>query len=210
MEIGKEIRRRRKELGWTLQELENRTGISNGNLSRLERGTQGYSKETLQKIAQAFGISPSELFKEESNVETAPNFGKVPLISWVQAGAWCEASNIQTLTDAEEWISCPVKHGPRTYALKIRGESMRNPGDRPSFEEGDIIFVDPDRNWQHKSLVVLRLSDSNEATFKRLLIDGPQRYLEALNPAWPNRIVPINGNTTICGVVIARLESFFT
>ena len=60
----------------------------------------------------------------------------------------------------------------------------------------------------HRSLVIARLDDENQATFKRLLMDGEKKMLEALNPSWPNRIFQVNGNATICGVVIARMESF--
>lgn len=144
----------------------------------------------------------------ESNIEEVAIAAKVPLISWVQAGAWCEASDIYNVGDAEEWLSCPVRHGPRTYALRVRGESMRNPGAKPSFEDGDVIFVDPDREATHKSLVITKLDQSNEVTFKRLLIDGANWYLEALNPAWPNRIIPVHTDAHVCGVVIARMESF--
>jgi len=47
---------------------------------------------------------------------------------------------------------------------------------------------------------VAKLSDSNEATFKRLVIDGAQKYLKGLNPAWP--LVSINGNCKIIGVAV--------
>lgn len=145
---------------------------------------------------------------EEPVLEAVTIIGRVPLISWVQAGAFCEATDPYNVGDAEEWFSCPVRHGPRTYALRVRGESMRNPGSKPSFEDGDIIFVDPDRGASHKSLVITKLDQSNEVTFKRLLIDGMSWYLEALNPAWPNRIIPIKVDAHVCGVVIARMESF--
>ena len=85
---------------------------------------------------------------------------------------------------------------------------MSNPGGKPSFEEGDIIFVDPDREPAHRSLVIVRLDDQNEATFKRLIVDGDSKFLEALNPSWPDRIIKVNGNATFCGVVIARMESY--
>ncbi len=145
---------------------------------------------------------------EEPSLEAVTITARVPLISWVAAGAWCEAADIYNVGDAEEWLSCPVRHGPRTYALRVRGESMRNPGNKPSFEDGDIIFVDPDRGASHKSLVITKLDQSNEVTFKRLLIDGTNWYLEALNPSWPNRIIPIQADAHVCGVVIARMESF--
>jgi transcriptional regulator with XRE-family HTH domain len=47
-----------------LEDLAEKIGTDTGNLSRLERGKQGYDSETLQrKLAKAFGISIAELFE---------------------------------------------------------------------------------------------------------------------------------------------------
>ncbi len=149
--------------------------------------------------------------RDGANVEQIParrSTELVPLISWVRAGQWSEVADPYSVGDAEDWKACPVRHGDRSYALKIKGFSMSNPGGKPSFEEGDIIFVDPDREPAHRSLVIVRLDDQNEATFKRLIIDGDSKFLEALNPSWPDRIIKVNGNATFCGVVIARMESY--
>jgi SOS-response transcriptional repressor LexA len=143
------------------------------------------------------------------NTEAGPDVrGRVPLISWVQAGAWAEIIDNFAPGDAAEWLPCPISHGPRTYVLRVRGESMLNPAGRPSFQDGDLIFVDPDRQAEQGSLVVVRLEDEHEATFKKLVIEGDQKYLRALNPAWPQPIMRVNGNATICGVVISKLERF--
>ena len=59
----------------------------------------------------------------ESNVrEVTRRFGKVPLISWVQAGAWCESNFEQH--DGESWLSCPVPISESGYALKDRVNSV--------------------------------------------------------------------------------------
>lgn len=208
MSVGSTIRRIRKSKNMTILELANQIGSDVGNISRLERGVQGYSQDILEKIALALDVKISDLFTSESNIEELAIKGRVPLISWVAAGKWCNVSNPYEAGDAEDWIICPVKHSTKTYALKVKGDSMHNPGGKPSFDDGDIIFVDPERNFDHRSYVIVRLDDENQATFKRLLIDGNRRMLEALNPAWPNRIFEINEDATICGVIIARLESF--
>lgn len=141
------------------------------------------------------------------NIESGPDIrGVVPLISWVQAGDWCGIVDNFAPGDAEEWLPCPVAHGPRTYVLRVRGESMWNPHGRPSFQDGDLIFVDPDRDAIHGSMVVVRLDDEQEATFKQLVVEGSRCYLRAANPLWPNPILQINSNATICGVVILKAE----
>lgn len=189
----------------TLEQLAHEAGTDTGNLSRLERGMQGANRELLERILKILGISLSGI--PDANVdENVKIRGKVPLISWVQAGCWNEVIDIYACGDAEDWIPCPVQHGPRTFAVRIRGESMFNPHERWSFRDGDIIFVDPDRSALHRSFVVAKLVDSQEATFKQLIIEGPDVLLKALNPSWPNQFMRVDGNMEICGVAIAKHE----
>lgn len=81
---------------------------------------------------------------------------------------------------------------------------MFAPTGKHSYSDGDIIFVDPEREAINGSRVVVRLDDSKEATFKQLVIEGDKKYLMALNPSWPDRIIEVKGNATICGVVIGK------
>jgi SOS-response transcriptional repressor LexA len=54
--------------------------------------------------------------------------------------------------------------------------------------------------------VVVRLDESNEATFKQLIIEEGKQYLKALNPDWPNRIIEVDEEATICGVIVFKGE----
>src|SRR5207244_6087572 len=94
----------------------------------------------------------------DGNVASGPEIrGVVPVISWVKAGAWADVQDPHAAGYAEEWLPCPVPHGPRTFVLKVRGVSMESPFGKPSFSEGDLIFVDPDREAMHRSLVIAKL-----------------------------------------------------
>jgi DNA-binding XRE family transcriptional regulator len=59
--IGQRIRDERTARGWTLAVLESKTGIKVPNLSRVEKGKHRPSLETLEKIADAFGVPVVEL-----------------------------------------------------------------------------------------------------------------------------------------------------
>lgn len=210
MEIGKAIRAARKARKWTLEELGGRVGVDTGNLSRLERGQQGASQELLLRICEALGLPLSSALAAgvmRSNIEAADvRSGAVPVISWVQAGQWTEVMSSFTAADAEEWVACPVAHGPRTFVLRVRGESMYNPHARRSFRDGDLIYVDPDKAAENGSLVVAQIAGNTEATFKQLMLEGDKKYLKALNTAWPDPIIQIGGDANICGVVIFKGE----
>lgn len=208
MTIGATIRAARKAKKWTLEKLAHEAGTDTGNLSRLERDLQGANKDLLERILYVLGISLTGVPMPDSGAGERPFVkGQVPLISWLQAGQWRQVSDIQSVGDADRWLPCPAAHGPRTFALQVPGLSMHNPAERHSFNDGDIIFVDPDRDAVHKSLIVAKLAGAPEATFKQLLIEGSQRFLMALNPSWPERIFAIDGSAEICGVAIAKYES---
>lgn len=139
-------------------------------------------------------ISPSEIKHTAS----------VPLISWVQAGEWCEASDPFIPGEADEWLSCPVKHSEYTYALKVHGDSMtaQTIGVR-SYPEGCIIFVDPlKKDPVNGDRVIACLEGSNAVTFKVFKQEDGRVWLEPIN----NRHEPIRDPFKVIGTVIGKWE----
>jgi transcriptional regulator with XRE-family HTH domain len=65
------VRRRRKELGLTLEQLAERADMSSNYLGAVERGAANPSLSTVRAIAQALGISPGELFGEVQDLSPA-------------------------------------------------------------------------------------------------------------------------------------------
>ena len=76
----------------------------------------------------------------------------------------------------------------------------------PGYQHGDIIFVDPDVTPEHGKDVVVRLDDSDEVVFRRLLVEGKLEYLKPANSNWPHRIIEISAypGARIIGVVIGK------
>ena len=139
---------------------------------------------------------------EEHNAHAGPALRSLhPLISWVQAGNWYEISESFVPAYGAELLPCPVSCSPESFVLRVRGSSME-----PKFHEGDLIFVDPHASPDHGKYVVVRLDDSNEATFKQLIIEEGKQYLKALNPDWPNRIIKVDKKASICGVIVFKGE----
>jgi SOS-response transcriptional repressor LexA len=138
---------------------------------------------------------------DQSNVsEINYRFGKVPLISWVQAGSWCEAICNIEVYDADSWLSCPVPISDHGYALKVQGDSMTNPGPGRSYPAGCIIFVDPEAETKTGDRVIARVPRTNEATFKILVEDAGRQFLRPINPQYP--IIDITEETHLCGKVV--------
>lgn len=188
-------------------------------VSQLMNGATAINVDHANKLSRALNVpiesfSPS-LAKAAESIKLEPNTsvhvaqeGKIPLISWFDAGCRSESSGLREVGDAEEWILfSDGTFGKNTYALKVQGESMFDPTGQHSFTDGDIIFVDPDKTPKNRSLVVVRQGGSEDAVFKQLIIEGNETMLKSLNPHWPNRIVPMASDTVLCGVVIAKYQN---
>lgn len=218
--IGNRVAQRMHELGWSEGELGRKSGVPQPTVHRILNGVSASPRQAnVEKIAKALGVTTEWLWKggeapdtltgPSSNIEPGPRIrGFVPLISWVQAGAWCEMQDVLELQDVETWLPCAVSHSNATFALRVRGVSMFNPHERRSFREGDIIFVDPAKDFENGSLVIAKLPDSREATFKQLVIEGERQFLKPLNPSWPDPIIELPDDALICGVVVSKVEIF--
>lgn len=122
-----------------------------------------------------------------------------PVISWVSAGAWADACEPYTIEEIDEWYESDAKVSGSGFWLRVQGDSMTAPTGL-SIPEGTLVLIDTGREPGNGSLVIAKLTDANEATFKKLILDGGSKYLKGLNPAWP--LIPINGNCKIIGVAI--------
>ncbi|KKJ05878.1 repressor [Burkholderia gladioli] len=218
----------RPDLG-TQVKLALRTGIGQTTIGRIRRGEVNATADNLKRIAEAFAVPVSYLYGEadrdgmtpelsrmladagrqmmdaESNVEPGPDIrGRLPLISWVQAGHWAEVVDNFQPGEAEDWIPCPFPHGPNAFVLRVVGESNYDPTGTKSYSPGDFIAVDPARDPVNRSMVVVRLDHDDRATFKQLLIDDGVYLLKALNPSWPNQVFPMPPGSRIVGVVIGK------
>tara|TARA_R100000005_G_scaffold94413_1_gene72320 strand:- start:6939 stop:7607 length:669 start_codon:yes stop_codon:yes gene_type:complete len=124
-----------------------------------------------------------------------------PLIAWDEVGKGQEISEDKPPPYNTQLLICPVKCSEETFVLRVRGASME-----PKFREGELIFVDPNIAPDHGKYVVVHFESSNEATFKQLIIEEGRRYLKALNPDWPNRIIEMDEEANICGVIVFKGE----
>lgn len=198
MNISERIKIRRKKLGLTQAELAEIADCSQQTIQKLESGLIN-NPRNIEALAAALQTTPEFLrfgVGELDNATVVASAGNyLPLISLVQAGVWTEIQELPPLD--VELYPCPIKCSQHSFIVKVEGESML-----PRFEEGDLIYVDPEAQVENGSYVVARLDDENQATFKQLIIDGNKKYLKALNPDWPNKFVPINGNCTIVGKVV--------
>lgn len=99
----------------------------------------------------------------------------------------------------ERWLDTNVECSDSSFWLDVKGDSMTSPVGL-SIPEGMVILVDPEVEPRNGKLVVAKLDNESEATFKKLVIDAGRKFLKPLNPQYP--MIPINGNCQIIGVVV--------
>lgn len=183
----------------------NQFGLNSGEMSRILSGKKAFGERKARNLERIIGLQSGWLDHEDialDNNVAQITVDKVPLVNWVSAGFW---TDIQEL-EVEEYVLCPVKHSQQTYALKVKGISMYNPSGDKSFREGDLIFVDASIQAEHMDFVVAMRPDSQDATFKQLIKEDGKILLMALNPEWTPKFIEIDDRTSICGVVIAKVE----
>ncbi|EGG93541.1 SOS-response transcriptional repressor [gamma proteobacterium IMCC1989] len=196
-----------KTLGLKGVDITKATGVSSGGVSQWVNGITKPNGAKLLALSKILQCQPDWLLygkgdpKEYDTPSVVPISiqNRVPVISWVQAGEWTAIVDHFQPGDADEWQETTAKVGSNAFALHVQGDSMVNPSGSPSIPEGSIVIVDPDTVVDNGKIVVARLEESSEATLKKLVIDGPHRYLKPLNPDY--RPIQINGNCTIVGVV---------
>lgn len=69
--VGTRLRALRRERGWRLEDLAERTGFSKAYLSRLESGDRQPSLGALLRVAQAYEVDFSSIFEPEPGVKNA-------------------------------------------------------------------------------------------------------------------------------------------
>jgi SOS-response transcriptional repressor LexA len=192
-------------------------GVANSAVTQWISGeSKSLRPENLYSLAKATGFRAewlaigegAETDQSDSNVGAArqpiESF-RYPVISWVAAGAWAEAVEPYPagFSDRYEFSEYDSK-GP-AFWLEVKGDSMTSPIGQ-SVTEGTLILVDTEAEAAPGKLVIAKLPESNEATFKKLVNDGGKLFLKPLNPGYPIEV--FDERCRIVGVVVRALQKF--
>lgn len=208
---GQLIALAREQLGINQSELARRLGVTPQTVQAWEADKNSPRHKKLKEAGDVLGVSASWLLgedgqnprvkREDSNVELALQPTRsfmYPEISWVQAGAATEAMDTSNVAACERHSS-DVWAGEKGFWLKVVGQSMTS-AVGASFPEGSLILVAPEIEPNSGQLVVARMPDTNEATFKQFLRDAGEFYLKPLNPSFPT--TPMDDEWEVVGTVV--------
>jgi transcriptional regulator with XRE-family HTH domain len=152
--LGQKLRKLRKEQNLTQLDLAQQVGITNGQVSTIERGVSSPSLATLHRIARALNVPMHEFFEDERNKEVELlRKGKGRKVANTRENASIEillarsnrgAFNVLFLKlESGELRLSPRPSVPEEYYLYVlRGKcEIRIQGDDYLLDPGDSIFV---------------------------------------------------------------------
>lgn len=198
MSIGQNIRRCRRNLGLTLEEVARQVGLSRQTMSRYETGVIGnIPSDKIELLAQALHTTPAYLMGWESGGEEDPPLPsnvtplrpmqKVPLVGRIACG-----TPILAEQNIEDYIDLPG-HIHADYALTCQGDSMINAG----IQDGDVVYIRQQPEVENGQIAAVIVGE-DEATLKRFYFDGGVVQLVAEN----SRIPPM----VFSGAELARVH----
>jgi repressor LexA len=189
MTVGEIIYNRRKELGLTLEEIGNATGVSKSTVKKWENGfIANMRRDKIEKLAKILQISPIVLLgnKNEDDKPNAEilsagkNIYKIPVFSSVSAGFGAYACS-DVIDYMHLYIANPADV-PEMICIKVTGDSMY-----PKIEDGDIIAVRKQDSVDSGSIAVV-LVDGEEGFVKKVIYDNEIIELHSINPEYAPKI----------------------
>lgn len=125
--MGNNLRKLRESKGWTQTEAAEAMGYSKGGYLKLERSERKLNVNIIEKAADVFGVSQSEIFTEE-----------IPIVGHVGAGS--QATYYADGDHPNEYVSSPPNATRNTVAVEVRGTSLGSIFDRW------LVYYDDVRN----------------------------------------------------------------
>lgn len=211
MSFHERLKQKMEQKGVTPAALARAASVSPVAAGKWVHGESEPKAAKLKLIADFLGVtddwlltgkgSPSKLDKNIDLSEKIPLEGRpIPVISWVAAGSLSSIETVLRDTEIDEWLPPNKDCGKSGYGLKVTGMSMS-----PYFLPDDRIYVNPEVqtfDLQTGDLVIIACFGETEATFKKLIIEGDNKYLQPLNPNWPEQIIKLSEDCRLVGKVV--------
>lgn len=181
MSIGDRIKRRRQEIGLTVDQVADKIGKNRATVYRYESSEiEKFPIDILSPLAEALRTTPAYLMGWEdnsgpsypANVMPMPEMRKIPLLGTIACG-----EPILAVENIEEYVSIP-KDLAGDFALTCKGDSMIN----ARIFDGDIVYIRQQNTVENGEIAAVLID--NEATLKRVRLFGDHISLEPENPMY--------------------------
>lgn len=178
MPIGKRVKELRLEHHLTQSEFGKICGVTDKAVSTWENGTAEPRMGSLQRMADYFGLTISDLLQDPDDHLPAnailPSARSLPIIGTICAGdgRLCFDDNLGRFI-----IDLGVH---ADYCLRVSGDSMID----ADIFDGDIVFILRDCDFIAGQIYAVEFKDSRDAVLKKVEQDGENIILIPCNPAY--------------------------
>ena len=144
-----------REKGWTTKTLAEKTGMSESYLTHIKNGTRRWNEDSLRKLANAFEISPIDLFaqrrKRTDNIDSNVSMPEksdvelkvqiVPVVGDIPSNPSPYNNQLMQITTGYKDVFIPVFNTTDSsmFSLCIDHNLMA-----PTFVKGDCLIVSPE------------------------------------------------------------------
>lgn len=210
-----------REKGWTTKVLAEKTGMSESYLTHIKNGTRRWNEDSLRKLANAFELSPLDLFAqrrqrtddidsnvsmpEKSDVELKVQI--VPVVGDIPSNPSPYNNQLMQITTGFKDVFIPVLNTTDNamFALSIENNLMA-----PIFVKGDCLIISPEV-WT-RSGDIAAVEYGNETPVKAIMqVTYTEDFivLESVNHKQsPVALVRGKDHFRIVGRVIQRHQKF--
>ncbi|MCP2020448.1 LexA family protein [Pseudomonas laurylsulfatiphila] len=208
------VKAKMSELKITQEILAERLGMSQGGIGHWLNKRREPGIEDMNRVLQALGLEFLEValvIREpqapaDDEIPLAHKYNpyfRYPISDWHEP-AEVRDGEVPVYGRARYELSDYHARGP-AFWLRVAGDAMTAPNGI-SIPEGMLILVDPAMEAVPGKLVIAQWPDSAEATFRKLIEEGGQRYLVPLNPTYPKALY--TDECRIIGVVVQATARF--
>ncbi|MBD9440307.1 LexA family protein [Pseudomonas sp. PDM04] len=208
------VKAKMSELNVTQEILAERLGMSQGGIGHWLNKRRQPGIDDMNRVLKALGMDFLEvaLVIREPDASTLEShdlvrkynpYFRYPVSDWRKT---CEVrESAPTAYDKGRFELTDYHAQGAAFWLQVVGDAMTAPSG-VSVAEGMMILVDPAIVPEPGKLVIAQWSDSTEATFRKLIEEGGQRYLVPLNPTYPKALY--TDACHIIGVVVQATAKF--
>ncbi|BDC35280.1 hypothetical protein Noda2021_12380 [Candidatus Dependentiae bacterium Noda2021] len=144
-----------REKGWTTKVLAEKTGMSESYLTHIKNGTRRWNEDSLRKLANAFEVSPIDLFaqrrKRTDNIDSNVSLPEqtdvqlkvqiVPVVGDIPANPSPYNNQLMQVTTGYKDVFIPILNTTdgSMFSLCIDHNLMA-----PTFVKGDYLIISPE------------------------------------------------------------------
>lgn len=144
-----------REKGWTTKVLAEKTGMSESYLTHIKNGTRRWNEDSLRKLANAFEISPIDLFaqrrKRTDNIDNNVSLPErsdvelrvqvVPVVGDIPSNPSPYNNQLMQVTTGYKDVFVPVLNTTDSSMFAL---AIDNNQSAPTFVKGDLLIISPE------------------------------------------------------------------